>query len=45
MLENDAEQFADMFDVLLDANNYPVLFTSFLERIEQELLQLYYYMH
>lgn len=30
MLENDAEQFADMFDVLLDANNYPVLFTSFL---------------
>ena len=30
MLENDAEQFADMFDVLLNANNYPVLFTSFL---------------
>jgi protein-tyrosine phosphatase len=30
MLEDDADKFADMFDVLLDANNYPVLFTSFL---------------
>lgn len=30
MLEDEADKFADVFDVLLDANNYPVLFTSFL---------------
>lgn len=30
MLENNAEKFAEMFDALLDANNYPVLITSFL---------------
>ena len=30
MIEEDTDKFADMFDVLLDANNYPVLLTSFL---------------
>ena len=30
MLEDEADKFAEMFDVLLDANNYPVLITSFL---------------
>ena len=30
MVENNAEKYAEMFDVLLDPNNYPVLITSFL---------------
>lgn len=30
MVENNADKFADMFDVLLDENNYPVLLSSFL---------------
>lgn len=30
MIEDDADMLADMFDVLLDANNYPILMTSFL---------------
>ena len=30
MVENNAENYADMFDVFIDVNNYPVLMTSFL---------------
>ncbi len=30
IVEDNADQYADMFDVLLDPNNYPVLMTSFL---------------
>lgn len=30
IVENDADKYAEMFDVLIDSNNYPVLMTSFL---------------
>ena len=30
LVENSAEKYAEMFDVLIDGNNYPVLMTSFL---------------
>ena len=30
MLENNADKYAEMFDVLLDKNNYPIVLTSFL---------------
>lgn len=30
LVEDNAEQYADMFDVLVDVNNYPVLITSHL---------------
>lgn len=30
LVENSADKYAEMFDVLLDANNYPILMTSFL---------------
>ncbi|MFA6863913.1 MAG: tyrosine-protein phosphatase, partial [Dysgonamonadaceae bacterium] len=30
MVENNADKYAEMFDILVDENNYPVLITSFL---------------
>ena len=30
MVEENADKYADMFDVLIDSNNYPILLTSFL---------------
>lgn len=30
IVEDNADKYADMFDILLDSNNYPVLMTSFL---------------